>query len=114
MTDASNRDGSPSWPRWAARASLAAAFVCFAMNCVFMQLTRRQLPSETELANQIVGWASLAVLIAGIIAGAAAIIGGWKEPRRETLVLAAMGILLSGGIIGVTLWLLYQISQAAS
>lgn len=114
MNDASNRDGSPSWPRWAARASLAAALICFAMNCVFMQLTRQQLPSETELANQIVGWTSMAVLIAGIVAGAAAFVGGWKDARRETPVLAAMGILLNGGIIGVTLWLLYQISQVAS
>ena len=104
----------PSWPRWAARGSLLAAFVCFAMNCVFMQLTRKQLPSETELANQIVGWSSMAVVIAGLVAGAAAFVGGWKERSRETMVMAAMGVLINGGIVLITLWLLNQINEVAS
>lgn len=82
------------------------------MNCVFMQLTRRQLPSETELANQIVGWASMAVVIAGIVAGAAAFVGGRKERSRDTLVMAAIGMLLNGGIVLVTLWMLYLIEAA--
>ena len=101
-----------SWPRWAARASLAAVFVCFAMNCVFLQLTRNQPPSETELVNQIVGWSSMAVLIGGIVAGAAAFVGGWKMRSRETMVLAAMGVVFSGGIVLATLWMLYQIKLA--
>lgn len=101
-----------AWPRWAARASLAAAFVCFATNCVFMQLTRRQLPSETELANQIVGWSSMAVLIVGVIAGGAALVGSLKSGNRETFVMAVMGVFFNGGIIAATMWLLYQISQS--
>ena len=104
-------DDAHRWPRWAARGSLASAFVCFAMNCVFMQLTRRQLPSETDLANQLVGWGSLGVLIAGVVAGVAAIVGATGDRNRETLALAALGLLLNGGVIGVMLWLLNQISS---
>ena len=111
MTDSQN-DACPRWPRWAARASLTAAFVCFALNCVFMQLTREQLPSETELANQIVGSLGLAILIAGIVSAAAALVGGWKHSSRETLVLALMGILLNGGVIAAMLWLRNQIDKA--
>jgi hypothetical protein len=111
--DQRSHDASP-WPRWASRASLLSAFVCFAMNCVFMQLTRKQLPSETELANQIVGWTSIAVVIAGLVAGGAAFLGGWKAHGRETMFMAALGILLNGGIVLVTVWLLYKIAQVAS
>ncbi len=107
-------DSAANWPRWAARASLAAAFVCFAMNCVFMQLTRKQLPAETELANLIVGWSSMGVVVAGIAAGAAALAGGWKERTRETVVMAAKGLIINGGIVLVTLWLLYRIGQASA
>jgi hypothetical protein len=82
------------------------------MNCVFMQLTRRQAPTETELANQIVGWTSLAVVIAGIVAGAAAAVRGWRN--RDTLVIAALGLALNVGIVLVTLWMLYQLSLARS
>ena len=111
MIESSDAVAPPSWPRWAARGALLSAFVCFAINCVFMQLTRDQPPSETILLNQIVGWSSMAVVVAGIAAGAAALAGGWKERSRETLVMAAMGLLFNAGIVLVTLWMLYVIRQ---
>ncbi|HZL91606.1 MAG TPA: hypothetical protein VFB96_24765 [Pirellulaceae bacterium] len=112
MTDSTASVARASWPRWAARASLLAAFVCFAVNCVFMQLTRQQAPSETALINQIVGWGTMTVVAAGILAGAAALAGAWRQRARETLVMAAMGLTFNVGIVLVTLWLLSLIRQA--
>ncbi len=112
MTNPPAVDDSRAWPRWAARGSLLAAFVCFAMNCVFMQVTRNQPPQETELANQIVGWSSMAVVIGGIAAAACALAVAARRGWRETAVIAAAGLLLNGGIVLVTLWMLYQVSLA--
>lgn len=89
-----------------------AAFVCFAMNCVFMQVTSKLPPNDTRLANLVVGWASLAALFAGVGAGVAAIIGGWRKQDRDTVAIAAMGLLLSGATMLLMLWMLYQIGRA--
>lgn len=111
MVKAKEAEDSHSWPRWLARASLMAAFLCFAMNCVLMQVTSKQQPQETQLASAIVGWSSLAVVIAGLVVGVVAGVYGWKSRDRDTLVIAALGAALNGGIVLVMLWLLYQIGR---
>jgi anti-sigma-K factor RskA len=77
-----------------------------------MHFTRNRPPNETLLLNQLVGWGSMAVVVAGIAAAAAALAGGWKEQSRETLLLAVLGLVLNVGIVLVTLWMLYVIRQA--
>ena len=101
-----------SAPRWAARGSLLAAFICFAMNCVFMQLTSERPVEETRLANTIVGASSLAVVFAGLIAGGWALALSIRGCWRDTAMIAAMGLLLNGGIVLLTVWMLYQIRAA--
>lgn len=105
-------DHPRSAPRWAARGSLLAAFLCFAMNCVFMQLTSEQPPEETRLANQVVGWSSLAVVFAGLFAGGWAAAIALRRRWTDTALLAGLGVLLNGGIVLLTLWMLLQIRMA--
>jgi hypothetical protein len=112
MTDLPVSDAPLAWPRWAARGSLIAAFVCFTMNCVFMQLTSKQPPEETRLANQIVGWSSMAVVAGGLIAGGWALTESLRRGGRETAMIAALGLLLNSGIVLLTLWMLYSIRAA--
>lgn len=90
-----------------------AAFLCFTINCVFMQLTGRQLPSETPVANLVVGWSSMVVVIAGLIAGFLGLAAGIRRRSLDTALIASIGLVLCGGIIFVRLWVLYVISRAA-
>ena len=110
--DTENADAPLAWPRWAARGSLLAAFLCFAINCVFMQLTSEQPPEETRLANQLVGWSSLAVVFAGLAAGGWAAAVALRRRWRDTALIAGLGVLLNGGILLLTLWMLFQIRLA--
>lgn len=89
-----------------------AAFVCFALNCVFMQVTDDLAPEDTRVANLAVGWASVTALVSGVGAGIAAIVGGWRERTRDTVAIAALGVLLSGGTLLLMGWMLYQIGRA--
>ena len=105
-------DESKSWARVLARISILAAMLCLSMNCVFNQLNPKSTSADVMFWSRAVGTLSLAVVVAGIVCGLVAAIQSARSRATDTLVMAIAGLVLNVGIIGVTIWVLWIISQS--
>jgi hypothetical protein len=92
-----------SWSRQLARWSVLAAFLSCTLNCVFNQLASRAAAALGQF-DAVVGWASLLVVLAGIVLGAVSLTGGWRRRSVDTMVIAGIGLVLNGGIVFVVVW----------
>ncbi|MGV3605629.1 MAG: hypothetical protein ACO1RA_04415 [Planctomycetaceae bacterium] len=105
-------DESRSWPRFWARTSIFAAITCCTMNCVLFQLTAKQPGGPSELANAIVGYSSLLLVILGFFAGLVAFFQGFRQKTRDTSIIASLGLILCGGILFLMVWFLLLLQNA--
>jgi hypothetical protein len=81
---------------------LAAILSC-SLNCVFNQLTARGAESLQPFGGLVSG-GSLAVVLAGIGLGVAALLGGWRNKSLDTAAIAIIGLVLNLGIVFVIIW----------
>lgn len=105
-------DESRSWPRFLARTSIFAAITCCTMNCVLFQLTAKQPGGPSALANAIVGYSSLLIVVLGFVAGLAAFFQGFRQQTRDTSIIASLGLILCGGILFLMVWFLLLLQNA--
>jgi hypothetical protein len=84
--------------RLLARLSVVAALLSCACNCVFSQLASR-IGSSLGQFGGIVDWSSLAIVLAGLGCGVAAIAAGVRRKSPDTTMIAAIGVILNGGIL---------------
>lgn len=116
MTEAqppsTDADESRSWPRFLARTSIFAAITCCTMNCVLFQLTAKQPGGPSELANAVVGYSSLLIVILGFFAGLVAFFQGFRQQTRDTSIIASLGLILCGGILFLMVWFLLLLQNA--
>ena len=94
---------SKSSGRQLARLSIAAAFLSCTVNCVFSQLASRA-GSQLIAVGWLVDWASLAVVVTGVVLGVIASVGGWRRRSSDTAAIAAIGLVLNLGILFVVAW----------
>jgi hypothetical protein len=92
-----------SRPRQLARLSIAAAFLSCTMNCVFSQLASRT-GSQLGAHGWLVDWTSLAVVLTGLVLGGIGLAGGWRRGSRDTVAIAAIGLVLNLGIVFLIVW----------
>lgn len=102
-----DRSAARQWARW----SVLAAFVSCSLNCVFSQLAART--ARLAPYGWLVDWASLAVVLAGVALGAAALASGWRRSSRDTAAIAAIGLVLNLGILLIVAWYFAMIRPAA-
>lgn len=105
-------DESRSWPRFLARTSIFAAITCCTMNCVLFQLTAKQPGGPSELANAIVGYSSLIIVVLGFVAGLVAFFQGFRQQTRDTSIIASLGLILCSGILFLMVWFLILLQNA--
>ncbi len=104
---------SKSSGRQLARLSIAAAFLSCTVNCLFSQLALRA-GSQLVGFGWLVDWASLALVLAGVVLGAVALVSAWRRKSSDTAAIAAIGLILNLGILFVIAWYFAIIRPAAS
>jgi hypothetical protein len=111
-----NASDSSSRARQLARLSIVAAFFSCTLNCVFSQLASR-VGSQLGGYGWLVDWTSLAVVVAGVVLGAIALVSGWRRNWRhsssDTVAIAVIGLVLNLGILFVVFWYFAVVRPAA-
>lgn len=90
--------------RYFARASILAPFAALAIMWIARQLERRQAEAVASSINAIGSTLSLLLILAGVAFGIAGIVGGLRRGSRDTVLIAALGLFLSGGFLLLTAW----------
>lgn len=112
MQNTGEVDESRTRGRYLARVSIFSAIACCTMNCVLFQLTAKQPGGPSELANALVGYSSLLLVLLGFVAGVAGFILGLKQSSRDTTIIASLGVMLCGGILFLMVWFLILLQNA--
>jgi drug/metabolite transporter (DMT)-like permease len=92
-----------STARRLARLSVLAALASCSLNCVFNQLTLRGAETLRPFGNLVSG-GSLSVVVAGIVLGISALVGGARNRSPDTAAIALIGLTLNLGIVFVICW----------
>ena len=84
------------------RASVLAAFISCALNCVISQLAARLAWVAAYVG--LVDWLSLGVVLAGAACGVSGLVLGLRRKSPDTVIIASIGLLLNLGILFVVIW----------
>lgn len=93
-----------SWPRQAARLSIAAAYVCFTFSCVLNQLFLKPTSGDASWPRLVVDSVSFSIVLGGIVLGIQGVRGGLRQKSNQTAIIAFIGLLLNLGIVLLVLW----------
>jgi bacteriorhodopsin len=100
--------------RWAARLSIIAAFVCFTLMCTIQQLTAKdELKGTVAWVYYSVSVLASSFVFLGIVAGFYGLMVGLKRKSTDTIGIAAIGLVLNLGIVGLVAWGKWLLSQVA-
>ncbi len=99
-------------PRYLARAAIVAPFAALAIMWVARQLERDQSASITSAINIVGSAVSFLFILAGIGLGITAIVGGLRRGSRDTVIIAAIGLLLSSGFLLLTAYAFIYLQTA--
>lgn len=94
------------------RASVLAAFISCALNCVVSQLSLRL--AWGPAYGDPIDWLSLGLVLAGAGCGISGLVLGLKRKSPDTTIIAAIGLLLNLGILFVVIWYFAVIRPAAA
>lgn len=100
-------------PRYMARASMVAPFAALAIMWIAQQLEREQSETVVNSINLIASSVSMALILAGIGLGIAAIVGGRRLGSRDTIVIATLGLFLGCGFLLLTAYAFYFLRTAS-
>lgn len=94
-----------------ARWSVICVFACFIATCSGNLFQAKWGgPNATGWATQIGNWAGFACLLLSFALGLIGIAKGWHARNGETVLIAAIGVFLSTGVLGTMAWMLATLS----
>lgn len=96
-----------------ARGAMVAPFAALAVMWIARQLERKQTDSVASAINFMGSTLSVVLIVAGIVLGVAAIIGGLRRGSRDTIIIGLLGLAISSGFFLLTVWA-YIFARGAS
>ena len=68
------------------------------------QLERHRSPDVAVMIENVSNGASASIAILGFVLGIAGMIGGWRRRSRDTMMIAGLGLFVSGGYLVLTIF----------
>lgn len=96
-----------------ARGAMVAPFAALAIMWIARQLERKQTDAVASAINFMGSTLSVVLIVAGIVLGVAAVIGGLRRGSRDTIIIALLGLAISSGFFLLTVWA-YIFARGAS
>jgi hypothetical protein len=81
-------------------------FAALAVMWIARQSERKQTEAVASAINLIGSSLSLPLIVAGVVCGIAGILGGLRRGSRDTVIIATLGLFISGGFLLLTIWAL--------
>lgn len=97
--------------RYAARISVACAYLCFTLSCAMNQLFLRDAKSTNaqDALRLAVDSLSMSVVVLGLLLGSYGLVAGIRARSRDTSLISCIGLVLNGGIVFVVVWVLWKV-----
>jgi hypothetical protein len=92
-----------NWPRQCARAANIAPLAAVLLTCLAGGLARNQPENVLHQLNLLSSTVALVLVVGGLAAGVYGVIGGRRRGSRDTVIIAALGLLVGGCL--ATFWI---------
>jgi hypothetical protein len=95
---------SRSWPRRCARASILLPFAAPVLMAIAQQVAKPRDPAVGEAIYLIASWTAMLLILAALALGVAGLVGGRRRGSRDTMMIAGIGLFVSGGLFLLSVW----------
>jgi hypothetical protein len=88
-----------TWPRFFARAAILSPFAAMLIIALARQLERHRSPGVAVMIENVSNSLSATIAVLGFALGIAGMIGGWRRRSHDTMMIAGLGLFVSGGYL---------------